>query len=150
MLRNDSVLASLLGQWPDTNGDMQPAIFTTAPYPEGASPQEIGPIIITEGDISDSVMDTKTTFGHNIKRDIRIYTAETDDATVVDQIGIRVKDIFHTRMGALNAVLQDFTCSKLWADGPRAAPHMVDEYVYARIVSLSIWLVRNPNNLSGT
>jgi len=143
MLREDSVLASMLGVWPDTNGVNQPAIFTTAPYPEGAAPQEIGPIIITESDVSEVPMDTKTTMGSSIVRDIRCYTAETDDATIVDQIAVRVKDIFHRQERVLNQYLTDFTAVKCWHKSTLTGPHLVDEYVYARIVSLSIWLSRN-------
>ena len=134
MLINDSSVTDLL-----TTYHSVPAVFTFAPQPESAQK----PLIITEGSVSDTNRDTKTTIGHSILRDVRCYTDETGDQSLVEEIGFNVKELFHKHEEKLNDYLTGFIASKCWAEGPRSANvHSTDEYVYGRIVSLSIWLTR--------
>ena len=64
MLKADPTVSSIVSEYAGV-----PAVFTVAPYPEGA----VMPMIITEGNVTDTPGDTKTTIGHDITRDIRIY-----------------------------------------------------------------------------
>jgi hypothetical protein len=136
---HDSTLASML-----TTFHGVPAVFTTMPMPEGHQK----PCIVTEGSVRDAVRDSKTTIGHDILRDIRCYTDETGDQDLVEDIGLTVKELFHKHEEKLNNYMTDFSVVMCWADGPRSANvHSVDEYVYGRIVSLTIWLTRDQSTM---
>jgi len=139
MLINDTTVTSLLSTY---HGG--PAVFTFAPYPEDA----VKPLIITEGSVSDSARDTKTTIGDDIRRDVRCYTDETGDQMPVEQLGQAVKELFHRHEEKLQSYMTGFGVVKCWADGPRAANvHTVDEFVYGRIVSLTVWLTRDQEDM---
>ena len=136
---NDDTLCDLL-----TTFHGYPAIFTFAPYPEGAQ----RPLIITEGSVRDANRESKTTIGHDILRDIRCYTDETGDQSLVEEIALTVKDLFHKHEEKLNTYITDFSVVKCWADGPRTSNvHTTDEYVYGRIVTLTVWLTRNQGSM---
>jgi len=142
MLRNDPTVSGML-----TTFHGVPAVFSIAPYPEGAQ----RPLILTEGSVTDTLADTKTTIGHDIIRDIRCYTDETGDETLVDQIGLAVNELFHKHEAKLQSYMpnNDFMIIKCWAEGPRTSNvHTADEYVYGRIVQLTIWMDRNLDTMT--
>jgi len=122
-----------------------PAVFTFAPYPEGAQ----RPLIITEGSIRDVARETKTTIGQSIMRDIRCYTDETGDQALVEELGEAVKELFHRHESTLAQYMTDYTVVRCWADGPRVSNvHSPDEYVYGRIVGLTVWLTRDQSTMT--
>jgi hypothetical protein len=132
---HDATLASML-----TTFHGSPSVFTTMPLPESAQK----PLILTEGSVRDAPRDSKTTIGHDILRDVRCYTDETGDQDLVEDIGLTVKELFHKHEEKLNNYMTDFLVVKCWADGPRTANvHSANEYVYGRIVTLTIWLTRD-------
>lgn len=85
-LKGDSVLAGLLSTY---NGS--PAVFTIEPVPGDAKL----PYISTPPNIADVDADTKTTFGRDIRRDIRCFAPADGSATLVEQIAERVRWLFH-------------------------------------------------------
>jgi hypothetical protein len=134
VLINDDTVCDMI-----TTYHGSPAVFTIIPYPENAQ----RPLIITEGSVRDSARDTKDTIGQSIMRDIRCYTDETGDQSTVEDLGLAVKDLFHRHEEKLSAYMEDYSVVKCWADGPRVSNvHTADEYVYGRIVSLTVWLTR--------
>ena len=151
MLRADVVIQELLYSYNGT-----PAILTFVPAPEvdpGPPPTIPYPFIVTEDCVSDVPDETKTTTGHRMKKDIRCYDLETSDPSKIQTIGMRVHDIFHRQEKTLqNYILNSgdaelFTVTQCWANGPRIAPHNVDEYVQGRIVTLNLRLTRTPDSM---
>ena len=140
VLINDPTVTGMLTTYHGT-----PSVFTIAPYPENAQK----PLIITEGSVRDAPRETKDSIGHSITRDIRCYTDETGDQTVVEDLGLAVKELFHRHKEKLQQYITDFGVVRCWADGPRVSNvHTADEYVYGRIVTLTVWLTRYQEDMT--
>jgi hypothetical protein len=151
MIQADPVMQALLYSYGGS-----PAVFTFIPVPEvdpGPPPVLPLPFIVTEDSVSDVFDDTTTTVGHKIKKDIRCYDLETNDPTKIQTIAMRIKDIFHRQESTMTKYILNsgdaelFTVTQCWANGPRPAPHQVDEYVQGRIITLNIRLTRIPSSM---
>ena len=141
VLINDPTVVGMLG----STYHGSPPVFTFAPYPENAQK----PLIITEGSVRDAPRETKDSIGHSITRDIRCYTDETGDQTVVEDLGLAVKELFHRHEAKLQKYITDYGVVRCWADGPRVSNvHTADEYVYGRIVTLTVWLTRYQEDMT--
>ncbi len=82
-------------------------------------------------------------------RDIRCYTDETGDQALVEELGEAVKELFHRHESTLAKYMTDYTVVRCWADGPRVSNvHSPDEYVYGRIVGLTVWLTRDQSTMT--
>lgn len=68
-----------------------PAVFTTDPAPGAATL----PYVVTAGAAARAPFDTKTTYGVDLRRDIRCYADASGSAAVVDAIAERVYWLFH-------------------------------------------------------
>ena len=141
VLINDPTVTGMLG----STYHGSPPVFTFAPYPENAQK----PLIITEGSVRDGARDTKDTIGQSIMRDIRCYTDETGDQSTVEDLGLAVKELFHRHEEKLAPYMTDYSVVRCWADGPRVSNvHTVDERVYGRIVTLTVWLTRDEGTMT--
>lgn len=87
----DAQLAEMIGRKSD---GVSPAVYDTDPaetneeYPDGIW-------IISDGNVSCVPLDTKTTRGYEIIRDIRLYQRRTGSSGDIELAGDRVRDLFH-------------------------------------------------------
>jgi len=88
-LAGDAVLVGLLSTYKGS-----PAIFTTDPRPGDSRL----PCIVTAGEVINSPEDTKNCLGRVIWRDIRCYGPPSGSDAIVEDIGERVRAIFHRKI----------------------------------------------------
>jgi len=119
-LSADGTLTAMLA---DYHGG--PAIFTTDPPPGDA----VLPYIVTAGAVAAEPVDTKTTQGRTITRDIRCYSAASGSAAAVEQIAERVRALLHRQALEIDGFVW------IWAEcsGPIAAD---EQDAYGRIVTV--------------
>ena len=128
----DPELTALLNSYVPTgstagSGALAPAIFTDQEVPEDAQP----PYVWSNGQITDIPDDTKLQPGREIVRDVFCYTLR-NQTDLIDQIGNRIRDLFHRHALALDGALAIVA----EANGPVTAP--TDETVVGRVVSVRI------------
>ncbi|NUM48735.1 MAG: DUF3168 domain-containing protein [Anaerolineales bacterium] len=128
ILANDEALRELLAVYRDL-----PAVFTTDPAPGDA----VLPYIVSAGDVVQLPLDTKTTRGRDLQRDIRCYAPATGSAALVEQIAERVRTLLHRQ----HLTIAGFT----WLVSDIAGPIIADERetqsgrdTYGRVLTLSL------------
>lgn len=121
-LAGDVTLTGLLATY---NGS--PAIFTTDPAPGDA----VLPYIVSAGEVAQAPLDTKTSRGRSVIRDVRCY-AEADGSTVViEAMAERARALLHRQA----LTIAGFT----WLISDCSGPTVADELdAYGRIISLSL------------
>lgn len=122
LLAGDATLAGLL----NTYGG-QPAIFTVDPAPGDATL----PYIITAGAVAQTPVDTKTTRGRTVVRDVRCYAAASGSAATVELIAERVRSLLHRQPLEID--------NWMWIMASCSGPIQADEQdAYGRIVSVQL------------
>lgn len=121
----DGTLTALLATY-----NALPAVFTTDPAPNDADL----PYIVTAGEVSHAPYDTKTTRGRDLRRDIRCYTEANGDATIVEAMAERVRELFHREP----FVIDGFGVWVADCSGPIQAD---ESDAYGRIVTVRLLLV---------
>lgn len=127
-LAEDADLTALLATYQDA-----PAIFTTDPAPGDAAL----PYIVSAGEVTQVPMDTKTTRGRDLRRDVRCYAAATGSAVLVEQIAERVRALLHRQpivIAGFNWLVSDIT-------GPIVADERETQSgrdTYGRVLTLSL------------
>lgn len=128
LLVSDPTLTGLLAVYQDA-----PAIFTTDPAPGDAAL----PYIVSAGEVAQVPMDTKTTRGRDLMRDVRCYAPATGSAVLVEQIAERVRALLHRQP----LTISGFT----WLVSDIAGPIVADERetqsgrdTYGRVLTLSL------------
>jgi hypothetical protein len=126
-LTGDATLTAMLA----TFGG-EPAVFTTDPAPEKA---EL-PYIVSAGSVSDSPMDTKTTRGRQVWRDVRCYAPAIGSAVVIEAIAERVRELLHRHQLAVSGM-------ETWiaeVTGPIVAD---EEDAYGRILTVRLVMMES-------
>lgn len=121
-LATDATLAGQLATYRSA-----PAIFTTDPAPEDATL----PYIVTAGEVATTPLDTKTTRGRTLLRDVRCYTAKSGSANLVESIAERVRTLLHRQP----LTIAGYTWHISDCTGPVAADELD---VYGRVITLSL------------
>lgn len=121
----DATLTALLASY-----EGAPAVFTTDPAPDNADL----PYIVTAGEVSQAPFDTKTTRGRDLRRDIRCYTEANGDATTVEAMAERVRELFHREP----FVIDGFGVWVADCSGPIVAD---EAEAYGRIVTVRLLMV---------
>lgn len=128
LLAGDGELADLLAEYRGV-----PAIFTTDPAPGDA----VLPYIVSAGEVAQVPMDTKTTRGRDMRRDVRCYAPATGSAALVEQMAERVRTLLHRQP----LTIDGFT----WLISDIAGPIVADERetqsgrdTYGRVLTLSL------------
>ena len=111
----------------------EPAIATRRPVNDGME----YPLIAISPDVAVNDADALTSFRPVVIRDIIVYGNQPDDYRTVEQIGYRLRDLFHRNRDVI--IPTGFDVIAVTATGPRAAPTSDDETV-GRVVSLTIQL----------
>jgi len=125
VLVSDGTLTALLATY---EGD--PAVFTTDPAPDNADL----PYLVTAGEVSQAPFDTKTTRGRDLRRDIRCYTEANGDATTVEAIAERVRELFHREP----LVIDGFGVWVADCSGPIVAD---EDDAYGRVVTVRLLMI---------
>ena len=111
----------------------EPAISTRRPIDDDM----VKPFILITPDVAINDDDALTSIRPIVIRDIIVYGNQPDDYRTVEQIGYRLRDLFHRKRDSI--IPTGFDVIAVTATGPRAAPTSDDETV-GRVVSLTIQL----------
>jgi len=127
-LTTDVTLSALLALYGGS-----PAVFTTDPPPGDAAL----PYLVTPGEIARGPADTKTTYGVDLRQDVRCYAEVTGSNLVIAAIAERVYWLFHRQPLVIPGYGVWLTvCSgPLVADEPQA---------YGRIVTVRLMMEMVP------
>lgn len=128
-MANDATLTS--GSGLATYG-LAPAIFTRDPVPQDATL----PYILMDGETLHDPFDTKTTLGHDLTRDIRVFAEATGSTEVVETLAERIRQLFHRYALPVTGFTKTLLAE---AFGPIELPS--DGTVYGREISVRLVLM---------
>lgn len=125
---NDSVIRGLISRT-----RRNPSVFTRIPIPDGVA----YPYIVISHDVAVSDSDAVNHLNPVVTRDIFVYGAQPDDYRVVNEIGYRLREIFHRKRDSI--VNNDYDIVNITVQGPNLAPS-ADAEIIGRVVTLTIQL----------
>lgn len=124
-LAADATLVGLISTY-----EGNPAIFTTDPAPGDAQL----PYVVSAGEVAQAPLDTKTTRGRDLIRDVRCYApGDRDGGSVIlaEAIAERVRALLHRQALIINGFS--------WWVSDCAGPVAADEPdAYGRVISLTM------------
>ena len=124
----DTYITERVARW-----HRRPCIFTRRPVPAGAA----FPMIIINPNDAVGNFDALNTMHPIVVRSLGIYGQQDNDFRIVDQLGYKIREIFHRQRFSL--AVDGFNTVEVVAAGPMTAP-VDDDQTVGRIVTLTVKL----------